>query len=88
MTFMPRVQTTPPHGADDDRPVVIDQIRTGRDGDETGNGAIEARQQINAAENRSGGADRRHDACCRREIRIDENVAHGNRIDRASKSEL
>ena len=70
-------------GADDDRPMVFDDVRPGGDGDEAADGAVQHREQVHAPENglrgeKDGDATRR-----RREICADEHVAHRHRIDRA-----
>ena len=88
ITLMPPVHRTAPDRADDDRPVVIDDIGSRRDRDEAGDGSVQSRQQVDSSQEGPRHRDGRDHSGRRREVGVGEHVAHGDGVRRAAQREL
>ena len=75
-------------GADDDRPVVIDDIGARGDRDKPRQRAVQTAEQVDPSENRARNQQGDDDTGRSGQVGVHEDVTHGNGVGRAAKGEL
>ena len=76
------------HAADNDGPVMLDDVGAGGNRDQPGNRAVQACEQVHAAKDRSRDDEGNDHAGRRRKIRVDQDMAHRHRIGGAAQCQL
>ncbi len=76
------------HDADEHRPGVRKDVGAGRNGNQAGQSSVQAHQKVNAPEHQPRQRQRGKHSGRRCQVRIDQNVAHGNSVGSRTQGEL
>ena len=76
------------NGADDNGPIVVDEVGRGSDGDEAPYGAVQDGEEVGASEHGLRHQKRDHDARRRRQVGVHQHNAHPDDVDDAAEGEL